>query len=75
MAWPATAVVWRLVHSPWGRALQAVRDDEDLARDLGKNASGLKVQSFIVGGAIGSLGGIPLAFDAQFADPTSGSSP
>jgi neutral amino acid transport system permease protein len=65
----STAVVWRLVHSPWGRVLQAVRDDEDLARALGKNAFRFKVQSFVVGGAIGSLGGIALAFDAQFVDP------
>lgn len=64
-----TAIVWRLVHSPWGRVLQAVRDDEDLTRALGKNAFAFKVQSFVVGGAIGSLGGIALAFDAQFVDP------
>lgn len=62
-------VVWRLVDSPWGRALRSVRDDEDLARSLGKDVLGLKVQSFVVGGAIGALGGVVLAFDAQYVDP------
>ena len=65
----ATAVVWLLVRSPWGRALRAVRDDEDLARSLGKNATRLKLQSLVVGGVIGALGGILLVFDTQFVDP------
>ena len=37
----------RLNSSPWGRALRAVREDEDAVRALGKNAVWLKLQSFM----------------------------
>ena len=46
-----------------------MRDDEDLARSLGKNVTRLKLQSLVVGGVIGALGGILLVFDTQFVDP------
>ena len=30
--------VWAVLRSPWGRVLRAIREDEDAARSLGKNA-------------------------------------
>ena len=65
----AAGVVALLVRSPWGRALKSVREDEDLARSLGKATGRLKTQALATGGAIGALGGIVLALDAQFVDP------
>ena len=53
----------RLQKSPWGRALRAVREDEDAVRALGKNAVWLKLQSFMLGASIGGLSGILLAFN------------
>ena len=53
----------RLQNSPWGRALRAVREDEDAVRALGKNAVWLKLQSFMLGASIGGLSGILLAFN------------
>jgi branched-chain amino acid transport system permease protein len=50
--------VWLLMRSPWGRVIRAVREDEDAARSLGKNAYGYKMQSLIVGGVIGAFAGI-----------------
>jgi neutral amino acid transport system permease protein len=65
----ATAAVFLLVRSPWGRVLRAVREDEDAARSLGKDVYGYKMQSLVLGGAIGALAGMLLAVDAQAVSP------
>lgn len=54
-------VVWLLVRSPWGRVVKAIREDEDAALALGKNAYWYKMQALIVGGVIGGLAGMVLA--------------
>ncbi|NUR83613.1 MAG: branched-chain amino acid ABC transporter permease [Nonomuraea sp.] len=50
-------IVWALMRSPWGRVLKAIREDEDAVRALGKNVFSYKMQSLILGGVIGCLGG------------------
>ncbi len=65
----ATLVIWKLTTSPWGRVIRAIREDEDAARALGKNVFGYKLQSLMIGGAIGALGGILLAIDQQNVNP------
>ncbi|MEU0568100.1 branched-chain amino acid ABC transporter permease [Nonomuraea sp. NPDC005983] len=50
-------VVYMLMKSPWGRVLKAIREDEDAVRSLGKNVFSYKMQSLILGGVIGCLGG------------------
>lgn len=62
-------IVWRLVASPWGRVLKAIREDEDAARAVGKNAFAYKLQSFVVGGMITALAGIMRAMDQAFFNP------
>jgi neutral amino acid transport system permease protein len=73
VGWSAVAltslIVWRLVNSPWGRAVAAVREDEDVARSLGKDVFVIKVQCLVLGGSIGALGGILLAIDSQYVEP------
>lgn len=59
--------VWRLMRSPWGRVLKGIREDEDAARSLGKNVFAFKIQSLVVGGLIGSLGGVMYAVQQQTA--------
>lgn len=54
----ACLLVWRLMRSPWGRVLKGIREDEDAVRSLGKNVYSYKMQSLILGGAIGSVAGI-----------------
>ena len=56
-------ILKRLNSSPWGRALRAVREDEDAVRALGKNAVWLKLQSFMLGAGIAGLAGVLLAFN------------
>lgn len=46
-----------LLRSPWGRILRAVRDDETAAQSLGKNPVSLRLQAFVLGGAIMALAG------------------
>ncbi|MBN6054050.1 branched-chain amino acid ABC transporter permease [Nonomuraea sp. RK-328] len=50
-------IVYLLMKSPWGRVLKAIREDEDAVRALGKNVFSYKMQSLILGGVIGALGG------------------
>ena len=38
----------RIQRTPWGRVLRAVREDEDAARALGKNAFSYKLQSLAI---------------------------
>jgi neutral amino acid transport system permease protein len=54
----AALLVWQIMRSPWGRVLKAVREDEDAARSLGKNAYWYKLQALMLGGAIGGLAGM-----------------
>ena len=65
----AALTVRRLVSSPWGRVLKAIRADEQAPQSVGKNVFAYKVQSLVVGGVIGSLGGILIAIDAQYTNP------
>lgn len=46
-----------VVNSPYGRVLRAVRDDENVAQSLGKNAFSFKVQSMVIGSALAGLAG------------------
>jgi branched-chain amino acid transport system permease protein len=61
--------VWSLMRSPWGRVLKSIREDEDAARSLGKNVFSYKLQSLMVGGVIGALGGTMIAVGNQVAQP------
>ena len=59
----------RLIKSPWGRVLKAVREDEDATSALGKNVFNYKLQSLMLGGAIGAVAGILLAIEQQNVTP------
>ncbi len=62
-------LVRRLINSPWGRVVKAVREDEDATRALGKNVFNYKLQSLMIGGAIGAIAGILLAIEQQNVTP------
>ncbi|MEO5898515.1 MAG: branched-chain amino acid ABC transporter permease, partial [Ilumatobacteraceae bacterium] len=61
--------VYLLMRSPWGRVLKSIREDQDAARSLGKNVFAFKMQSLVVGGVIGAIGGLWLVLDKQSAQP------
>jgi neutral amino acid transport system permease protein len=64
-----------LVRSPWGRVLRAIREDEDAASALGKDAYRFKMQSLVLGGMMGSLAGMMLALESGSVQPDSYSPP
>jgi branched-chain amino acid transport system permease protein len=59
----------RLVCSPWGRVLRAIREDETAARALGKRADSFRLQAFAIGGAIMGLAGAVQAHFIGFIAP------
>lgn len=64
-----TLLVWTLMRSPWGRVLKAIREDEDAARSLGKNAYWYKMQSLILGGMMGAIAGFAFAIAKTSVQP------
>ena len=54
----AGLLVFALMRSPWGRAIRGIREDENAARSLGKNVYLYKMQALILGGVLGSIGGV-----------------
>jgi branched-chain amino acid transport system permease protein len=54
-----------LIRTPWGRVLRAVREDEDAARALGKNAFSYKLQSLAIAAGLGALSGWFLAINLE----------
>lgn len=67
----ACLLVRKLVHSPYGRVLRAIREDEVFAQSLGKNVNSYKIQVFVIGGALASMAGNLYAHYVTFIDPTS----
>ena len=61
----------RLVRSPWGRVLKAIREDEQVAKALGKNVFSYKLQSFMLGGFIAGIAGAFLAWQLSTIYPRS----
>ena len=61
-------LVARMGRSGWGRALRAVRDNEDAAATIGLNPAGLRMQAFVLGGMIAALsGGLLVEFLASWS--------
>jgi neutral amino acid transport system permease protein len=63
-----TLLLVALIRSPWGRVIKAIREDEDAARALGKNVFNYKMQSLVIGGVIGALGGSMYAIAVSSAN-------
>lgn len=62
---------YRIVHSPFGRVLKAIREDEVFASSLGKNVAAYKMTVFVVGAGMAALAGAMYAYYISFIDPTS----
>jgi branched-chain amino acid transport system permease protein len=57
------ALIWlseRALHSPWGRMMRAIRDNEDAAKAMGKDVKARHLQIFILGAAVVGLAGAML---------------
>jgi len=62
-------LVWlmqRALHSPWGRMMRAIRDNETAAGAMGKDIKGRHLQIFILGSAVcGLAGAMMTTLDSQ----------
>lgn len=63
----AVAIVWiylrRVVRSPFGLALQGIRENGNRMRALGYNVYAFKLSAFVISGAIAGAGGVLGMFD------------
>lgn len=59
----------RLLNSPFGRMLKAIRDDEDAAQAFGKNTFILKVKVFVIGSCMAGVSGTLFAHYIAFISP------
>tara|TARA_B100001057_G_scaffold392277_1_gene400785 strand:+ start:4367 stop:5704 length:1338 start_codon:yes stop_codon:yes gene_type:complete len=63
-------ILWlceRALNSPWGRMMNAIRDNETAASAMGKNVTARHLQTFVIGSAIvGIAGAMLVTLDGQF---------
>jgi len=64
-------IIHRIVQSPFGRVLKAIREDEILTQAVGKNVSAYKVLVFVIGAGVAAVAGVMYAHYIAFIDPTS----
>ena len=61
----AMYVLWRIVHSPYGRVLQAIRDNEQRVQCLGYDTQRCKLGAFVLSATFIGLAGSLLTFLIQ----------
>ena len=64
-------IIARLAHSPFGRVLKAIREDETAAEHLGKNTFKYKTLALVVSAFFAGLAGSLYAHYITFIDPSS----
>lgn len=63
-------MIWRVVHSPFGYVLQAIRDNEARTISLGYRVDRYKLGAFVISSALAGLAGGLKAISFQFASLT-----
>jgi branched-chain amino acid transport system permease protein len=65
----AALLMWRIVHSPFGLHLRAIRDNARKAEYLGVHVHRFRLAAFVISAAFGAAGGAILGFRIGLADP------
>lgn len=65
-------MLYKIMHSPYGKVLEAIREDEIGAESLGKNIMRYKLQALVISAALAGLGGALFAHFQTYIDPTMG---
>jgi branched-chain amino acid transport system permease protein len=65
----AGLLMWRIVQSPFGLHLQALRDNARKAEYLGVHVHRFRLAAFVISAAFGAVGGAILGFRVGLADP------
>lgn len=58
----------RLIRSPYGRLLKAIRENEDIARTLGKDVAKTKAEVMFIGSVIAAISGVLFAVNLGFVN-------
>ena len=66
----AAFVMWRIVHSPFGLCLRAIRDNPVKAESLGLGVTRYRWYAFVISGIYGAVGGALLGPPTGNVDPT-----
>jgi branched-chain amino acid transport system permease protein len=61
--------LWRIVHSPFGLHLRALRDNPQKAEYLGVRVRQLRLLAYVISAVYGAIGGAILGFRIGLADP------
>jgi len=64
------ALVWRIVHSPFGQVLKAIRENEQRALSLGYDTDRFKLIAFVLSGTVAGMAGGTKALVFQLASLT-----
>lgn len=67
----AALAFWWIVHSPWGRAFKALRENPIRASSLGVDTRRMTLLAFAIGSAFGGLAGAIMMPLVQFIEPDS----
>jgi len=62
--------VWRVVHSPFGQILKAIREHQDRATSLGYDTDRYKLLAFVISGALAGTAGATKSLVFQLASLT-----
>jgi branched-chain amino acid transport system permease protein len=65
----AALLMWRIVHSPFGLHLKAIRDNAHKAEYLGVHVRRFRLAAFVISAGFGAAGGAILGFRIGLADP------
>ncbi len=63
-------LVWRVVHSPFGQILKAIREHQDRATSLGYDTDTFKLLAFVISGALAGTAGATKVLVFQLASLT-----
>ncbi len=63
-------LIWRIVHSPFGQILKAIRENEPRALSLGYDTDRYKLIAFVLSGAIAGMAGATKSLVFQLASLT-----
>ena len=64
------ALIWRVIHSPFGQILKAIRENQDRAISLGFDTDRYKLIAFIISGALAGTAGATKSLVFQLASLT-----
>lgn len=62
-------IMWRIVRSPFGLHLQAIRENAQKAAYLGVQVTRMRLAAYVISGIYGAIGGAILAISIGLADP------